>query len=131
MSPEPCLEVSPPDLAAAVEQFNRCEFLACHDTLEALWLSEPGSIRYLYLGILQIGVAFYHLDAGRYLPAASLLERGSGYLAAFAPTCMGLNVAELLAAVALCLAEVKRLGPEGLGDFDWAMIPKIEMRSEK
>jgi hypothetical protein len=40
---------------------------------------------------------------------------------------MRVNVAQLLAEVACCLAEVKRLGPDGLGGFDWSLVPKIEI----
>ena len=131
MASDPCLGGSPPALAVGVKQFNRCEFYDCHDTLEALWMAEPGPIRSLYQGILQIGVAFYHLEAGRYQPVVTLLERGSERLSPFSPTCMGLDIAGLLASAARCLSEVKRLGAEGLGDFDRALMPKLEMRNEK
>ena len=94
-------------------------------------MAEPGPIRSLYQGILQIGVAFYHLEAGRYQPVVTLLERGSERLSPFSPTCMGLDIAGLLASAARCLSEVKRLGAEGLGDFDRALMPKLEMRNEK
>lgn len=111
-----------------IAEFNRGEFFECHETLEALWLAEPRHIRRLYQGILQIGVAFYHLRAGRHRPAETLLARGSGYLQPFAPMCMGLNIARLLDGTACCRAEVKRLGPEGLADFDWSLVPKIESK---
>jgi predicted metal-dependent hydrolase len=126
MSSALCLEPPPPGLLAGIEQFNRGEFYECHDTLEALWMAEARPIRCLYQGILQIGVAFYHMQRGRYQPVVTLLERGSGYLETLAPRCMGVDVAGLLASVARCLAEVKRLGPEGLSEFDWALVPRVE-----
>jgi predicted metal-dependent hydrolase len=92
-------------------------------------MAEPRPIRRLYQGILQIGVAFYHLRRGRYLPVVTLLERGSGYLQPYAPQCMGVDVAQLLADVDRCLAEVQRLGPERVGEFDWAMVPRVEIGS--
>jgi uncharacterized protein len=112
----------------AVDQFNRAQFFACHGTLEQLWMAERRPIRSLYQGILQIGVALHHLQAGRYQPAITLLQRGSGYLRPWGPVCLGVDVDHLLGAAGRCLAEVERLGPEGLGDLDWSLIPKIEMR---
>jgi predicted metal-dependent hydrolase len=127
MTTAPCLEPPPPGLLAGLEEFNRGEFYECHDTLEALWMAEERPVRSLYQGVLQIGVAFYHMQRGRYQPAVILLERGSGYLQPLAPSCMGVDLLGLLAGAARCLAEVKRLGPEGLSDFDWSLVPKVEM----
>lgn len=131
MSAKSCLEPPPPALLSGIAEFNRGEFFECHETLEGLWMGEPRPVRQLYQGILQIGVAFYHLRKGRYRPVITLLERGSGYLWPFSPTCMRVDVARLLADAARCLVEVKRLGPDGLRDFDRILIPTIEMRTEK
>jgi predicted metal-dependent hydrolase len=131
MSSEPCQRPPPPALLTGIAEFNRGEFFECHETLEELWMAEPRPIRQLYQGILQIGVAFYHLRAGRYRPVVSLLQRGSSYLRAFSPNCMGVDVDRLLSDAARCLVEVKRLGPDSLRDFDRALIPTIEMRTEK
>ncbi len=97
---------------------------SCLETrqLERLWTSEPRPVRQLYQGILQISVAFHHLREQRYQPVVTLLERGCGYLEPFAPTCMGVDISVLLASSARCLAEVKRLGPERLDEFDWSLV---------
>jgi predicted metal-dependent hydrolase len=129
MSSDPCLASPPPGLLKGVEEFNNGEFYECHDTLEELWMAEPGAVRRLYQGVLQIGVAFYHLGRGRYRPVVTLLERGSGNLQPFAPVCMGLDADGLLSGAARCLVEVKRLGPDGLNDFDWLLVPKIKIES--
>ena len=126
MSINACLESPPADLWKGIEEFNRGEFFGCHETLEELWMAEAGSIRELYQGILQIGVAFYHLQAGRFGPVVTLLKQGRRYLRSFAPTCMEVDVAALLVAAARCLDEVQRLGPDGLDEFDWSLVPKIE-----
>lgn len=128
MPSEACGERPPTGLVKGIEQFNRGEFYQCHDSLEELWMAESGSIRHLYQGILQIGVAFYHLRAGRYQSVVTLLKRGSSYLERFAPTCMGVDVAHLLLDAASCLAQVTQLGPGGLHEFDWSSIPTIELR---
>ena len=126
--PAPCQEPPSPALLVGIGEFNRGEFFECHETLEALWMAEQRPIRRLYQGILQIGVAFYHLRAGRHRAAVFLLRRGSNYLQPFAPICMNVDVAQLLSAAGHCLAEVERLGSEGVGAFDWSLVPRIEMR---
>jgi hypothetical protein len=125
---EACLETPPPGLVQGIEEFNRGEFFECHETLEALWMTERRPIRRLYQGILQIGVAFYHLQNGRYRPVVTLLRRGSTYLEAFAPACGLVDVAGVLTGAARCLAVVQRLGPDGLNNFDWSLVPKIEIQ---
>jgi hypothetical protein len=127
MASEACLQPAPAGLLAGIGEFNRGEFFECHETLEELWMAESRPVRRLYQGILQIGVAFYHLRAGRYRAVVFLLERGSGYLRTFSPACMGIDVRRLLKGAARCLAQVKRLGPGGLDQFDWSMVPRIEI----
>lgn len=128
--PDACLEAPPAGLRKGIEEFNRSEFFECHETLEELWLADRRPIRHLYQGILQIGVGFYHLRAGRYRPAVTLFKRGSRYLEPFAPKCMGVDVSGLLQGAARCLAEVEELGPKRVNDFDWSLVPRIEIREE-
>jgi predicted metal-dependent hydrolase len=123
---DPCLETPPPGLLKGIEQFNRRELFECHETLERLWMDEPRSIRRLYQGILQVGVAFHHLQAGRYRPVVTLLKRGSQYLEPYAPLCMGVNIDDLLGGLARCLAAVQELGQDGLNRFNWSLVPRIE-----
>ena len=115
-------------LLQGLKEFNRGEFIPCHESLERLWVSEQGSIRELYKGILQISVAFHHLRAQRYRSAVMLLGRGAAYLEPFSPRCMGVEISMLLDDCARCLAEVNRLGPNRLDRFDWSLVPNIEMR---
>jgi predicted metal-dependent hydrolase len=124
--PDPCQEPPPSGLAAGIEEFNRGEYFECHETLEELWMAETRPIRRFYQGILQIGVAFHHLRAGRYKPVIWLLERGSSYLHPFGRECMGVDVTGLLAATAHCRDELLQLGPDGVRDFDWSLTPRIE-----
>ena len=117
-----------PDLLLkAVEEFNQGKFIECHESLEKLWKSEHHPIRRLYKGILQIGVAFHHLRQHRYQATITLLERGGGYLEPFAPDGMGVDISGLITGSALCLSEVRRLGPDRLDEFDWSMAPKLHL----
>ena len=127
MTLDACLGAPQPSLLMqGLEEFNRGEFIECHESLERLWKSEPRPIRQLYQGILQISVAFHHLREQRFQPVVTLLERGCGYLEPFAPACMGVDISVLLASFARYLAEVRNLGPDRLNEFDRSLVPSVD-----
>jgi hypothetical protein len=99
-----------PELLVGVRQFNAGEYFACHETLEELWLAEPGGLRRLYQGILQVGVGLYHLQLGNEQGALILLARGTGLLRPFAPCCLGLDVAALVGGAEEVLRTLQSLG---------------------
>jgi predicted metal-dependent hydrolase len=122
-----CDDLPPPQLLEGIAQFNRGEFFEQHETLELLWRAERRDIRYLYQGILQIGVAFHHLRRLNHHGAVYMLTRGPLYLTPFAPRCQRVDVAALLRDAAAALREVERLGPGRLADFDWRLAPKVRV----
>lgn len=125
--PNFCEEPPPPALLEGIAQFNRGLFFEQHETLELLWRAEGRRVRLLYQGILQIGVAFHHLQRGNHHGTVYMLTRGSGYLRPFAPRCQGVDVARLLDDAAAALREVERLGPDRLGDFDPRLVPIVRL----
>jgi uncharacterized protein len=122
-----CDEPAPALLLEGIAQFNRGEFFEQHETLERLWRAETRDIRYLYQGILQIGVAFHHLRKLNHHGTVYMLTRGQRYLAPFAPRCQGVDVQALLDAAAAALREVNRLGAARLHEFDWSLTPKVRV----
>ena len=122
-----CDEPPPPELLEGIAQFNRGEYFEQHETLELLWRAERRDIRYLYQGILQIGVAFHHLRRLNHHGTVYMLTRGPRYLAPFAPACQCVDVTALLRDAAAALDEVERLGPSRLAEFDWALAVKVRL----
>jgi predicted metal-dependent hydrolase len=122
-----CDEPPPPLLLEGIAQFNRGEFFEQHETLELLWRAETRNIRYLYQGILQIGVAFHHLRKQNHHGTVYMLTRGQNYLAPFAPRCQRVDVQALLDAAAAALREVNRLGADRLAEFDWSLTPQVRV----
>jgi predicted metal-dependent hydrolase len=120
-----CAEAPPSQLLEGIAQFNRGEFFEQHETLELLWRAEPRPIRRLYQGILQIGVAFYHLRRRNYHGTVYMLTRGSMYLRPFAPVCQTVDVRSLLDAAARADRLVEELGPARLHQFDWTLVPRV------
>jgi len=115
----------PADLIRGIEQFNRREFYECHETLEALWMRESGSVRELYQGIIQVGVGFYHLDRGNYVGAVRTMQRGLDRLRGLSVRCHGVAVGRLVADTERALQRIVELGPERLEQFDATWIPTI------
>ena len=115
-------------LRRGIEQFNRGEFFEQHETLELEWLEERDPVRYLYQGILQIGIGFEHLRRGNPRGARRLWRRGISYLEPFRGGCMEVDVDRLVADTERCLAELERVG--GLERFDRSLIPRLEWLAE-
>jgi uncharacterized protein len=116
-----------PDLALkGIEEFNRGEFYECHEYLEEAWMQEPGRVRFLYQGILQVGVGFYHLQNGNWRGATGLLRNGTVRLKEFEPVTLGVDVAKLVRESERCLRELELLGRERIDDFDRSGVPKVE-----
>lgn len=122
-----CDELPPRALRDGIDQLNRGEYFEQHETLELLWRAERRDIRYLYQGILQIGVACLHLRRLNHHGTVYMLTRGSNYLRPFAPRCQRVDVAALLRDAAAVLAEVERLGPARLHEFDWTLAPQVRI----
>lgn len=116
-----------PDLALkGIEEFNRGEFYECHKYLEEAWMQEPRHVRFLYQGILQVGVGFYHLQNGNWRGATGLLRNGTVRLREFEPETLGIDVARLVRESERCLRELEELGRERIEEFDRAGVPKVE-----
>jgi uncharacterized protein len=120
-----CDDAPPAGLLLGIHQFNAREYFECHETLEGIWNVEPGPVRTLYKGILQVGVGCYHLLRGNYRGTTLKLESGARYLEAFAPSCMQMDVAGLIAQARRLREEVVRLGPERIASVDRSLLPHI------
>lgn len=115
------------ELLLAVEQFNQREYFECHETLENIWNAEPGVIRVLYKGILQVGVGCYHLLRGNYRGATLKLQTGADYLEPFTPVCMSVDVARLVAEARALRAALVALGPDHFTAVDLALLPEVHL----
>jgi len=121
-------ELSPALVWRGIEEFNRGAYFEQHETLEIAWRREPGPVRDLYQGILQIGVACYQIERGNFPGALKMLERGLRRLRPFAPERLGIDLARLIADAERLRDEVTRLGAERWAELDRGLFPKIVMR---
>jgi uncharacterized protein len=121
-----CSGLAPDDVRAGIDMYNRGEYYECHELLEDAWRAESSEVRYLYQGILQIGVAFHHLGNQNWRGAIGLLERGIDHVNRFTPWCQGVNTERLVREARTCLAALIELGPKQQHQFDWATVPVIQ-----
>jgi predicted metal-dependent hydrolase len=105
--------------------FNKGEYWKAHEALEEAWKSEPGEIRHLYRGILQVGVAYLHVTRRNYAGAMKLYRRSQRWLSPFPDRCRGIEVGQLKADFEAVIAEVRRLGPDHLDAFDPGLLKPI------
>src|SRR5262249_9775303 len=127
---ERCSEPPPPGLLQGIAQFNAREYFACHETLEALWNAEPGPIRALYKGILQVGVGCYHLLRANYRGALIKLQTGADYLELFAPYCQSVDVRQLIVDARQLRTALVQLGPERFAEVDLSLLPRVHLSEQ-
>jgi hypothetical protein len=121
-----CGDAPPPLLLEGITLFNQGEYFECHEVIEQAWNEEKSSVRVMFQGVLQIGVACHHIQNKNWRGAMKLLERGLPKTRRFAPTCMGLDLAKLLADAEAIRQELIRLGPDWQGEFDGQLFPTIQ-----
>ena len=124
---DPCGEPPPPGVAEGIALFNRGAWYEAHEVIEHEWHAERRPIRRLYQGILQIGIGLHHARGGNHRGGILLLTDGIAKTRAFLPTCQGIDTVRLVSDAERCLAEIVRLGPDGLAAFDWDRVPRIVM----
>jgi len=107
----------PQEFWQGVEEFNRQDFYACHDTLEALWMEAPQVDKRFYQGILQIAVGCYHLDNLNWRGAAISLGEGCMRLQDYEPEYGGIDVAQLLEESLNLLDALHDVGAAGVADL--------------
>ena len=122
-----CADDPPAGLLEGIAQFNAGDYWACHETLEELWRIEPDHIRYLYQGLLQVGVGCYHLRRGNWRGAVNKLRSGLAYLAPSAPRCQGVDVARLRVEAGAVLTALDALGPHRLAEYDARALPRVHL----
>ncbi len=87
---------------------------------------ELRDVRFLYQGILQVGVGFYHQQNGNWRGATGLIRNGTARLKEFEPATLGIDVARLVRESEQCLEELEELGRERVREFDQTKVPKVK-----
>lgn len=120
-----------PHAAEGLRLFNEGKFFEAHEELEDAWKDEPGRIRELYKGILQIAVTYLHITRGNYEGAVKVYGRSLKWLRDWTDVCRGIDVEELRRNVKDVITQVKNLGKERIGEFDLSLLKPITWNSKR
>lgn len=120
----------PPLLFEGLAQLNSGAFFACHETVEGLWLAEPGPVRQLYQGIIQIAVGCFHLaERANWVGATRKLDEGARRIGRTLPLLpaggYGVDWQALVAAADTLQAHLRVLGPERIAEYEKALLPCV------
>jgi len=120
-----CLGELHPQAIIGIKLFNKGEYFEAHEALELAWRDEQEAIREVYRGILQIGVAYYHILKGNYRGAMKMFERAKKWLAGYPSPCRGLDLNRLKKDAAAAEKHLLELGHENINQFDQHLFKPI------
>ncbi len=115
-----------PNYVAFFEAFNSGHFFEAHEVLEVLWLKERANPDgNFFKGLIQVAGAFVHVRKSRRGPAIALLNLAQDHLVRYPSIHNGLNVKDLLVALAACQ---RKLESASDGHFSDMSAPKLVLR---
>jgi uncharacterized protein len=115
-----------PDAVTGLRLFNEGHYYDAHEAFETAWRAEPGLIRELYRGILQVGAGYYKIQRGNYNGGLLFFASCRKWLGLFPDTCRGVNVGKLCQDFQRVEAELIRLGPDQVGNFNQDLLQPVE-----
>ena len=122
MSPEDWEEFS-----HGVHLFNSGKFWHSHEAWEQVWMRHDEDERLFFQGIIQLAAAYHQLIAKKsYRGLLNNFDKAYQKLEVFQPEYVGVYVTPLLKFIEQGKKEAERLGPEGLGQFNYNLIPKLQ-----
>jgi uncharacterized protein len=116
-------------LRKAALLFNHHLFFEVHEVLEAQWRTENGNPRLFLQGLIQVAVAFYHLERRNFRGALSLLHDGLEKIVPHQPAFLGVELQEFVAQLTACYDELLRLGAEHIDEFSRVRIPQLRIKA--
>jgi uncharacterized protein len=121
-----CQDELPEDVIEGLRLFNSGDYFQAHEVLENVWREEPRPIRELYRGILQVGIAYYHLIRGNLSGARKMFRRSQVWLNAFPDHCQGIDLAQFRQDFEAFQTVVERAKPGQKIEFDKSLLKPIK-----
>lgn len=110
-----------------INKFNSGEYYECHDILEDVWFDVRGTSRRFYQGLIHLAVGFYHiLHRKNPKGAISQLTKGKDKLSGYLPQFQGVELAELLSHIDVCITEITKIKNGETDSLDESLIPRIK-----
>lgn len=115
-----------PRAAQGLRLFNAGEYFEAHEALEDAWNAEPGKVRDLYRGILQLGVVYLHITRRNFDGAVKVYARSQKWIQDWPEICRGIRVGKLRRDAEAVMRELERLGRERIAEFDSSLLKPVE-----
>ena len=126
-----CRGILHPQAREGLRLFNEGKYFEAHEALENAWNAEDGNAKNLYRGILQVAVTYLHILRGNYSGALKVHERSRKWLDGLPDVCKGIHIGELQLDTEKVMAEMQRLGPEKIEEFDHGLFKPVKWEDEK
>ncbi|NJN82281.1 MAG: DUF309 domain-containing protein [Caldilineaceae bacterium] len=110
-----------------MEAFNQGDYFDQHEFFEEAWMAEARPIRQMYQGVLQVGVAFLHIQRNNWPGAVKMFRSGLPKLRDLPPVCQHVDIERLRSEAMQIYTEIVALGPERLQEFDQGRFPKLHL----
>ena len=82
-------------LLHGIRLFNNREFFECHEVLEEAWTPERGPRRLFLQALIHFAVGLYHWERSNLPGAGRQIRKGLRKLAAYLPSCEGIDTERL------------------------------------
>ena len=125
-----CQEELPPLAVQAVEKFNAGEYYPQHDLFEEQWMHTTGPVRDLYRAVLQVGIAYFQITRGNHRGAIKMLLRSVQWFALLPDVCQGIDIKQLREDSFRVRAELERLDPADIAQFDRSLLKPVQLVKE-
>ncbi len=102
-------------------------FFEFHEMLEEVWMDWRGPERRFLQGLIQLGVAFYHIQRNNHRGAMSMFRNGQVKVAPHAPRYCGVELGKFLERIEKCRGLLEGLGPGLSHYFDWSLLPELDV----
>lgn len=119
-----------PQARHGLELIQRGEYFEAHEALETAWRDEPGEIRNLYRGILQMAVCYLHITRGNYPGAIEMHRRAGRWLAGWPEVCRGIEVGALRRDFDAAIAALRALGEENIDKLDRNLLKPVRWHDD-
>ncbi|WP_322506741.1 DUF309 domain-containing protein [Anaerolinea sp.] len=126
---EACTKAIHPSALRGIRAFNQGDYYAAHEELEIAWRAEKSALRHVYRGILQIGLAYYHILRGNYRGAVKMFAYSRYWLSSFPDVCCGVHLEKLRQDAQKAESLLLKLGEENLSQFPKEFFKPIEMET--
>jgi predicted metal-dependent hydrolase len=121
-----------PNAKRGIDLFNQKEFFEAHEELELAWRAETDYVKELYRGILQVGVAYYHIAKMNFMGAKKMFERALGWLSLYPDVYYDINVKQLKIDAELAYKTLLTLGPQQINTFPTQLFkPLVTIKTKE